>query len=106
MKVPLNRWIGEEGRAFERVGLAFRAYGFEPPLGDSIDGRHLHGAYAYNIVSEYQADLSQNETLAVIEFGLVHAIETLAAYASDPQSLLYTIQELGDIYADTYASPS
>ena len=103
MKVPLNMFVGETGRAFERVCLAFRAYGFEPPKPDETTGGNASGAYVSNILPQYQSDLSQDETLAIIEFGLTHPVGDLEYYARDPRCLLHTVQELGSIYADAYA---
>lgn len=53
MKVPDTMFIGEPGRAFERVCLAFQAYGFEPPMPDEITGGTAHGAYVSNILPQY-----------------------------------------------------
>ena len=103
MKVPDTMFIGETGRAFERVCLVFQAYGFEPPLPDEITGGTASGAYVSNILPQYQANLSQDEARAIIEFGLTHSVSDLEYYVRDPRSLFYTIQELGSIYADTYA---
>jgi hypothetical protein len=103
MKVPLTMFVGEPGRAFERVCLAFQAYGFEPPKPDEITGGNASGVYVSNILPQYQAALSQDETLAIIEFGLTHSVGDLEYYVREPRSLLHTVQELGSIYADTYA---
>ncbi len=95
MKIALTRYIGPEGAAFERVGLTFRAYGFLPPTPDSTGGE---GAYVGNIVNEYQGHLTQNQTLAIIEHGLVSTRADLEREILDQQMRLYSIQELGDTY--------
>jgi len=100
---PSHHVIGQPGRAFKRVCLAFQAYSFAPPEPDEITGGTAEGAYVSNILPQYQAHLSQDETRAIIEFGLTHSVGDLEYYVREPSSLLYTAQELGNIYADTYA---
>lgn len=64
-------WIGKEGAAFERVGLAFQACGYLPPTPDT----NADGAYAMNIAEQYRADMSRGQALAVINCGLSHPRE-------------------------------
>lgn len=59
-------WIGAEGAAFERVCMAFESLGYRKPAPDTPNGP---GAYAQNIAAQYQADLSRQDALAVIEYG-------------------------------------
>ncbi len=100
MYVTLVQFIGQQGNAFERIGLAFQAYGFTPPSPDTITGGEATGGYVSNIVKQYQADLTEGETIAIIEFGLTHAQGDLEYYRKDPGSLLYTAQELAMNYQD------
>lgn len=71
MKVSRSQWIGAEGRAFERVCLAFEALGYEPPKAE------VSGAYATNIVQQYKANLSESEALDVIAYALENSVATL-----------------------------
>jgi hypothetical protein len=80
MTMSNTRWIGAEGAAFARVGLAFQALGFSAPQPDSSDGT---GAYASNIINQYRADLSPSEVEAIINYGLRHARATLAMWVKD-----------------------
>lgn len=50
-----HRWIGREGAAIERVGMAFAALGYVRPRPD-VDGGE--GAYALNIAKQYAGDMS------------------------------------------------
>ncbi len=60
-----SQWIGAEGAAFERVGMAFSSLGYAAPRTDGSDG-----AYASNIAAQYAADLSERDALAIIRYGL------------------------------------
>lgn len=79
MTVSKTQWIGREGAAFERVGLAFEALGFRAPRVDNGG----EGAYVLNIVSQYQADLSEEQTQAIIAYGLRNTRATLQAWKRD-----------------------
>lgn len=65
-----NRWIGTEGTAFERVQLAFEAFGYRRTEPDIPGGE---GAYVMNITRQYQAELSQDEVATIIEYGLTYS---------------------------------
>ncbi len=97
MKIERTQWIGSHGKAWQRVGLAFRIYGYLPP-----HARATGGEYVANLVSEYAAHLSENQTLALIEYGLRHSLAFLENEALASDLRLSTIEELGEIYQDMY----
>lgn len=66
------------GAAFERVELAFRALGYDAPAADAPGNA---GAYASNIAAQYAADLTEDEALAVIDYGLSHDLDALKDWA-------------------------
>ncbi len=70
-----SQWIGTEGAAFERVGLAFESLGYRRPRpDDSTDG-----AYASNIADQYRANLNQREALAIVRYGLMTSRDAINA---------------------------
>lgn len=79
MTISKSEFIGTNGAAFERVGLAFEALGYRTPRPDTGSD----GAYALNIVEQYRADLSEDEALAVIEYGLRNTRAALRAWVKD-----------------------
>ena len=81
------KWIGREFGAFRRVSLAFNQLGFNPPRPDYGSGGK--GAYVMNIVRQYQADLSPDQAMAIIRYGLNYPI------ASPPS---WTLQEIFSLY--------
>ena len=71
-------WIGREGAAFERVCMAFESLGYRPPRGDDgVQGAASTGGYALNIAAQYAANLSQDEALAICEWGIRHSREAI-----------------------------
>ena len=85
-----SRWIGTEGAAFERVGLAFEQFGYTRPRAD--DG--TNGAYAANIASRYASDMSEQADLAVIKYALGESAVTLR------QKPIFTFREIVNRYAE------
>lgn len=79
--VSKTQWVGHEGAAFERVGLAFEALGYRAPSAD--EGSQGAGAYAMNIIAQYRADLSEEEAEAIIAYGLRNARSTLESWKRD-----------------------
>lgn len=67
-----TRWVGSEGAAFERVGMAFQKFGYRAPKPDSGGG-----AYVLNIAAQYVADLSESEALAIIKYALESSRERI-----------------------------
>ena len=63
----LTQYIGPEGAALERVGLAFEAVGYEAPTPDAPGA---DGAYCSNIMAQYTPHLTPYEVRAIIAFGL------------------------------------
>lgn len=66
--ITKSRWIGAEGAAFARVGLAFEQLGYRAPRAD--DGTNGVGGYAMNIARQYAANMSERQALAVIAYAL------------------------------------
>jgi len=64
-----TEFVGSSGAAFARVSLAFQSLGYRAPTPDSGST----GAYVLNIIEQYRADLSEEQTLDVISYGLRHS---------------------------------
>lgn len=69
-----QQWIGSEGAAFERVGMAFESLGYVAPRGDN---ESAEGGYAMNIARQYQSNLSERAALAIISYALNHSLIAL-----------------------------
>jgi len=70
-----SQWIGSEGAAFERVSMAFESLGYSAPRAD--EGSNGGGAYAMNIVRQYAADLSDQDALAIVNYGLKNSRQVI-----------------------------
>jgi hypothetical protein len=82
-------WIGSEGGAFERVGLAFEALGYQAPRPDAGGS----GTYGANIASQYRADMSERDALAVVRWGLRSSKAQLRAAKGN-----VTLSEIAGMY--------
>jgi len=63
--VKMTDYIGATGAAFKRLSYVFARIGYTPQATE-FDG--AKGNYVANIVNQYQADLSRNEVLKVIDY--------------------------------------
>lgn len=91
--ISLSAYIGSRGAAFQRVGLAFQLWGYVPPHVDVVSpDSESPGAYVSNIVSQYRNDLTPEQTLALIWYGLMHRKEQLSGlrpYSIDTLTIEY-----------------
>jgi hypothetical protein len=85
LKLDKTTWIGAKGRAFERVQLAFEVARFEPP---QPVGPGQTGTYVANIIDQYRTDLTENQVLAIIYFGMTNTIELLKWEKNNPARTL------------------
>ena len=64
----LSRWIGDEGRAAERLSLTFHALGLTQMTTERCT------EYVMNICDRVRADLTRDECLAVVRYALTHPV--------------------------------
>lgn len=99
--MKLTQYIGAEGAAFERVGLAFEAVGYQRPRPESSGD----GAYVNNIVRQYESDLTPRQVKAIIQYGLDYdrgALQaTIGVYTVDDLEAMYD----ADLPTSTHGGP-
>ena len=88
-------YIGPNGAEFERASLAFQICGFVPLQEEIIHGERTGGGFIMNLINPYlwSNDLTEEQALAIIEYGLHSSREKLSRELSNPK-FRPTLQEI------------